>query len=481
MADTKLKDLPAATAIAPTDLLYVVATPATDPQSKKITFADMMAGYDPGGGGGASVFDGASVQIVHARTTTYGSTTTQIPIDNSKPQQTEGAEVMTCPITPKRATHKLWIHFQGCFGVNPGQWVMLALFQDAGLDAIASAMHFVGTATAMNTVTLDWVVDGPLVPGVLTTFKIRVGRGDSASTIQWCGSGAPLMGGTMPCSITIQEIDPTPGGSGAPGSGDVTGPGASVLEQMAVYADTTGKVIKGGTVARLVNATATQRATLELINVGQVNLGQNVRIEPVAQASWLKDDLTKAGSVLTLNNLGGFSHYHFPAGSVTPALQFGYDPATNNLLLGGGIRERNRTVPMGEWTDVPYNAADFYASGSMTWTVEAGDLRGYRYMIVGKTLFIQFAIVGSSVGGTASTALMIKLPAGLVVSNPSSVLSTAIFANDGPGGGANNFVGYVALNQPVFDSLLLAKQTQGVWALTTNQTNVWGSCALPLV
>ena len=66
------------------------------------------------------------------------------------------------------------------------------------------------------------------------------------------------------------------------------------------------------------------------------------------------------------------------------------------------------------WTTPAFNAADFTASGSMTWTVEAGDVMTYQYMIIGKTMWVNFRLYTTVVGGTPSANLLIKIPSGKV-------------------------------------------------------------------
>lgn len=68
----------------------------------------------------------------------------------------------------------------------------------------------------------------------------------------------------------------------------------------------------------------------------------------------------------------------------------------------------------GAWMVVPYTAGDFTGSGSMTWTVDSGDLATFRYWLKGRTLIVDWAIDSASVGGTPSTVLLIKIPGGFI-------------------------------------------------------------------
>ena len=69
----------------------------------------------------------------------------------------------------------------------------------------------------------------------------------------------------------------------------------------------------------------------------------------------------------------------------------------------------------GAWVTPTYAAGDFTATGSMTWTVEAGDVADYKYTIINKTMIVSFVISASVVGGTAATQLLVKVPAGKTV------------------------------------------------------------------
>lgn len=64
----------------------------------------------------------------------------------------------------------------------------------------------------------------------------------------------------------------------------------------------------------------------------------------------------------------------------------------------------------GRWIAVPYLAATYSASGSMTWTVEEADQVTLSYTQAGKRLEVAFVIRAAVVGGVASTTLQIALP-----------------------------------------------------------------------
>jgi hypothetical protein len=81
---------------------------------------------------------------------------------------------------------------------------------------------------------------------------------------------------------------------------------------------------------------------------------------------------------------------------------------------------------------VPFNAADFAATLSMTWTVGALDVTEFSYAIQGNLMFLWLNLTTTTVGGTVTGAnLTLKLPAGAVAAK--SETFTALAA---PGGGS---------------------------------------------
>ncbi len=65
-----------------------------------------------------------------------------------------------------------------------------------------------------------------------------------------------------------------------------------------------------------------------------------------------------------------------------------------------------------QWRSVPYDSANFTASDSMTWTVEEADQQTFKYMINDRTMTVSVTLNNTSLSGTASQYLLIKIPAG---------------------------------------------------------------------
>lgn len=91
--------------------------------------------------------------------------------------------------------------------------------------------------------------------------------------------------------------------------------------------------------------------------------------------------------------------------------------SSNDMMAFSGYRERSRLVPMGEWIQVAYNAANFVGGGALTWTVQVADQAVLKYTLIGKTMTVSFAIINSSTGGVADADLRITIPDGYLAAN----------------------------------------------------------------
>jgi hypothetical protein len=118
--------------------------------------------------------------------------------------------------------------------------------------------------------------------------------------------------------------------------------------------------------------------------------------------------------------------------------------AGDNVVAAGELFEKGRSLYMGQWTDVAFNAADFTASGGVgpTWTVAVGDLVTFRYRLIGNGMTVQVYIQTSTVGGTAPNELRIKIPgafsaigspAQLVGSQEAGAAQFDVYATTDPG------------------------------------------------
>lgn len=154
---------------------------------------------------GGSTGIGILIQIVHTADGAVATGTTQLPLDDTIPQNTEGDEYMTLAITPTDASNKLVIEM-GWYGSSSSgdNNILAALFQDSTADALATGWGGnEGSSGQLTHVPIKY----EMVAGTTssTTFKIRAGT-VSAGTTTFNGAGAArFFGGTVASFIRITE------------------------------------------------------------------------------------------------------------------------------------------------------------------------------------------------------------------------------------------------------------------------------------
>lgn len=129
-----------------------------------------------------------------------------------------------------------------------------------------------------------------------------------------------------------------------------------------------------------------------------------------------------------------------------------------------GYYERLRTTPIGEWTSVAFNAANFTANGTMTWTVDSGDQTTFAYMLIGKTLFVDAYLDTTSVGGVLNSLLKVAIPGGF----------TAAKTMQGLALGFDNGVGTPTYNRVNAGGTVIeiGRSDGGNWSAAANNTYV---------
>lgn len=147
------------------------------------------------------------IQVKNTETGAVATGTTQIPRDDTIPQNTEGDEYMTLAITPTSATNKLRIDVVVNLSVNAnGRTMIAALFQDTTADALAVGSSRVEVSTATTEIVFSHYMTAGTTSA--TTFKVRAGCSDTGTTTFNGANGARLFGGVMASGITIAEIVP---------------------------------------------------------------------------------------------------------------------------------------------------------------------------------------------------------------------------------------------------------------------------------
>lgn len=152
----------------------------------------------------ATALSGSVIQVVNSQTGAVSTGTTQIPTDDTIPQNTEGDQYMTLAITPNNTSNKLKIDVVFC-GANSGDALLTAaLFQDSTANSLACAVATQGAAGYSENLHFTHYMAAGTTSA--TTFKVRAG-GNTAGTTTFNGAaGGRYFGGVMASSITISEI-----------------------------------------------------------------------------------------------------------------------------------------------------------------------------------------------------------------------------------------------------------------------------------
>lgn len=147
---------------------------------------------------------GDIIQSVTATYTSNSDITTQIPTDDTIPQNTEGVEIVTVAITPTSDSSNLRIRVQGFGAVSGTGTVVTALFRDSTADALcAQAAGASGASTAVP-IALEHVVAAGSTSS--TTFKVRVGP-NTGITLRCNGNtSGRWFGGVAAVRITVEEV-----------------------------------------------------------------------------------------------------------------------------------------------------------------------------------------------------------------------------------------------------------------------------------
>ena len=148
--------------------------------------------------------NGQVKQTLITQTGAVATGSTQIPSDDTIPQNTEGDEYMTLAITPNNANNILLITITANFtkATNAGV-AAVALFQDTTAGALAVAMQNVAAGSPACVTFAHRMVTGTVSA---TTFKVRIGT-STAGVLTFNGSaGVRLYGGVLASSIRIDEV-----------------------------------------------------------------------------------------------------------------------------------------------------------------------------------------------------------------------------------------------------------------------------------
>lgn len=163
-----------------------------------------VTGILPVANGGTGVATSNTIlKIGRLEVTNFQTATTVIPLDDTKPQVTEGDEMMTLSYTPISASSVLMIEVNAAFARAEVGHVSTAVFRDGAADAIGATSARIDDANAMLTYLLRFYITSGSTSA--STFSVRVGP-NSAGTVTFNGqSGAGIFGGASYATLVITE------------------------------------------------------------------------------------------------------------------------------------------------------------------------------------------------------------------------------------------------------------------------------------
>jgi len=149
--------------------------------------------------------DGKVAQTVIVSNSNYLSTIATIPNDDTMPQSTEGVQVLTASITPRKNTNLLIVSLSVPMSSSASNHVTAALFKDAGVDAIAVSNITAPGADFMVQPSLEFRMISGTTSSV--TFSVRVGSNAGNLYVNGQSVGRRY-GGVMAAYLKIVEIEP---------------------------------------------------------------------------------------------------------------------------------------------------------------------------------------------------------------------------------------------------------------------------------
>jgi hypothetical protein len=243
------------------------------------------------------------------------------------------------------------------------------------------------------------------------------------------------------------------------GVGNVTGPGTATINDLAMFSSTNGQVLAD---AGILATNVARRDVANTFTASQTIVG--------TLASLFLHNSAAAANARQWKCLSYTDGHLY----IQPADDAGTATGTALLVQRNGditvlrdVYEKQRTTPMGHWKTYPYSAGNFSANTG-TWTVDAGDVINITYALIGKTLFVDFNLISTSVNGSP-TQLRIVIPEAM--SPSSGVGGTPFFYSQD--GGATFLVG-AAIFTGSFLTLYRDLTNLTAWTTTTNITSVRG-------
>lgn len=147
---------------------------------------------------------GMVYQIVTASDGTAQTLTTAIVNDDSIPQSSEGAEILTVAITPRKSTSTLIITACAYAALDTNGIAVLALFKDADAGAIAAGTNTDTSASGIHPFVLHHSMTAGTTSAI--TFKLRIGENGGGNVFMHGGASNRKYGGVLKSFIRVEEV-----------------------------------------------------------------------------------------------------------------------------------------------------------------------------------------------------------------------------------------------------------------------------------
>jgi len=147
---------------------------------------------------------GAVLQTVAVSSTSTASITAQIPNDASKPQITEGTQILAASITPTSTSSKVLVRYTGMISASAQMGAICAMFRAGTSDAIASIYLAIAAADWGVPVICEFI-DFPASTSSLT-YSTRGGPTSANTMYVNRLNSVVYLAGTLTHSLILQEI-----------------------------------------------------------------------------------------------------------------------------------------------------------------------------------------------------------------------------------------------------------------------------------
>lgn len=153
-----------------------------------------------------SPISGRIEQFVEENSSTYGTTTATIPLDDTEPESGEGRRIFSATITPTYATGWLLIETEVNLASNTaGVNAILALFNGTTTLATKAVLSSLPAINSMQTIGMRYILASTAT--VARAFHVNVGP-EAAGTISINGQGvAHLFGTAINSYLRITEFN----------------------------------------------------------------------------------------------------------------------------------------------------------------------------------------------------------------------------------------------------------------------------------